>query len=98
MTNKDKQTNIDYRQDRFCFQELYQALSGDFQCACGKMHVQILLGVRWCVMSVFPFLKVYSFIKGIMHIHSIFKKLKTNVFILYLLTFQNIYNLQQNDL
>ena len=32
-----------------------------------------------------------------MFINSIFKKPKTNVFMLYLLTFQNIYNLQQND-
>ena len=64
-----------------------QALSGDFQRVCGKMHAQILLGVRWCAMSIFLFLKFYNFIKGIMHIHSIFKKPKTNVFILYLLTF-----------
>ena len=74
-----------------------QALSGDFQCVCGKMYAQILLGVRWCAMSTFLFLKLYSFIKGIMWIHSIFKKPKTNVFILHLLTFKNIYNLQQND-
>ena len=64
-----------------------QALSGDFQRVCGKMHAQILLGVRWCAMSIFLFLKFYNFIKGIMHIHSIFKKPKTNVFILHLLTF-----------
>ena len=44
---------------------LLQALSGDFQCACGKMHAQILLGVRWCVMSIFLFLKLYNFNKGI---------------------------------
>ena len=68
-------------------QHLLQALSGDFQCAYGKMHVQILLGVWWCVMSIFLFLKFYNFIKGIMRIHSIFKKPKTNVFILHLLTF-----------
>ena len=76
---------------------VHQALSGDFQHACGKMHVQILLGVQWCVMSIFFFLKFYNFIKGIMHIHSIFKKCKTNVFILHSLTSKNIYNLQQND-
>ena len=64
-----------------------QALSRDFQCTCGKMHVQILLGMRWCAMSIFLFLKFYNFIKGIMRIHSIFKKPKTNVFILHLLTF-----------
>ena len=33
----------------------------------------------------FPFLKFYNFIKGIIHIHSIFKKPKTNVFIHHLL-------------
>ena len=64
-----------------------QALSGDFQCACCKMQAQILLGVRWCAMSIFLFLKFYNFIKGIMRIDSIFKKPKTNVFILHLLTF-----------
>ena len=74
-----------------------QTLSGDFQCTCGKMHAQILLGVRWCAMYIFLFLKFYNFIEGIMRIHSIFKKHKTNVFILHLLTFKNIYNLQQND-
>ena len=69
-------------------QALYKAgLSRDFQCTCGKMHVQILLGMRWCAMSIFLFLKFYNFIKGIMRIHSIFKKPKTNVFILHLLTF-----------
>ena len=65
----------------------FQALSGDFQCACGKMHAQILLGMQWSAMSIFLFLKFYSFIKGILRIHSIFKKPKTNVFILHLLTF-----------
>ena len=33
-----------------------QALS-DFQRACGKMHAQMLLSVRWCAMSIFLFLK-----------------------------------------
>ena len=75
---------------------IYQAFSGDFQRACGKMHAQILLGMRWCAMSIFLFLKFYHFNKGIMRICSIFKKPKTNVFILHLLTL-NIYNLQQND-
>ena len=65
-------------------QEL-QALSGDFQCVCGKMHAQILLGVRWCAISIFFFLKFYNFIKGIMLIHSFLKKPKTNVFMLHLL-------------
>ena len=63
-----------------------QALSGDFQAACGKIHVQILLGVQWCAMPIFLFLKSYDFIKGIMHIHSTFKKPKTNDFIFQLLT------------
>ena len=49
------------------------------------MHAQILLGVRWCAISVFLFLKFYNFIKGIMRIHSIFKKPKINVFIPHLL-------------
>ena len=64
-----------------------QALSGDFQLACGKMHAQILLGMWWCTMSIFLFLKFCNFIKGIIHIHSIFKRSQTNIFILHLLTF-----------
>ena len=64
-----------------------ETLSGDFQYACGKMHPQILLGVWWCAMFIFLLLKFYNFIEGIMHIHSIFKKPKTNVFTLHLLTF-----------
>ena len=48
------------------------ALSGNFQCAYCKMHAQILLGMQWCVMSIFFFLKFYIFIKGIMRMHSIF--------------------------
>ena len=32
-----------------------------------------------------------------MHINNIFNKPKANVFILHLLTFKNIFNLQQND-
>ena len=70
---------------KLCIQKLIitlQALSGDFQHVCGKMHAQILLGVRWCVMSIFLFLKFYNFIKGIISIHSIFRKPNTNVFIL----------------
>ena len=53
---------------------MFQTLSGDFQRACGKTHAQILLGMRWCAMSIFLFLKLYNFIKGIMRIYSIFKK------------------------
>ena len=59
-----------------------QVLSGDFQCMCGKMHAQILFGMQWCAMSIFFFLKFYNFVKGIMRIHSILKKPKTNVFTL----------------
>ena len=51
-----------------------QALSGDFQHACRKMNAEILLGMRRCAMSIILFLKFYNFIKGIMRIHSIFKK------------------------
>ena len=39
--------------------------------------------MQGCAMSIFLFLKFYNFIKGIMHIHSILKKPKTNVFILH---------------
>ena len=68
-------------------QILIQALSGDFQHSYGKMHAQILLGVRWCVMPMFLFLKLYNFNKGIICIYSIFKKPKTSVFKCHLLTF-----------
>ena len=61
-----------------------QALSEDFQRAWGKMHAQVLLGVRRCAMSIFLFLKLYNFDKGIM---CVFKKPKTNVFKCHLLTF-----------
>ena len=37
-------------------------------------HAQILLGMRWCAMSIFLFLKFYNFIKGIMHIYIVFLK------------------------
>ena len=59
-----------------------QALSGDFQCVCGKIHAQILLGMQWRAKSVFLFLKFYNFVKGIMRIHNIFKKLSyfTDIF------------------
>ena len=67
--------------------QVMQALSGDFQHTCDKMQSQILLGMRWCAMSIIFFLKFYNFIKGIMNIHSNFKKPKTNVVILHLLTF-----------
>ena len=63
-----------------------QALSGDFQHTCGKTHAQVLLTKRWCAMSIFIFLKFYSFIKGIKRIHSIFKKPKNNVFIKIFIT------------
>ena len=64
-----------------------EALSEDFQHVRGKMHVQILLGVCWCVMFILLFLKFYNFIKGVMHTRNIFRKPKTNVFILHLWTF-----------
>ena len=76
---------------------IYQALSEDFWGARGKMHTQILLGVWWCVMCIFLFLKCYNFIKGIMHMYTVFLKNLSHVFLLYLLTFQNIYNFQQKD-
>ena len=40
-----------------------QALSGVFQCVCGKMHTKILLGVQWCAICIFLFLKFYNFYK-----------------------------------
>ena len=76
---------------------LKQALSGDFRCVYGKIHLQILLGMQWCVMCIFPFLKCYNFIKGIMRIYTVFLKNLRHVFILHLLIFQNIYNFQQKD-
>ena len=59
---------------------IIQALSGDFQQARGKMHMQILLGMRWCAMCIFLFLKLYSFIKGIMPIYIVFFKNLRQVF------------------
>ena len=56
-----------------------QALSEDFQHPCGKMHMQILLGVRQCAMSIFLFLQFYNFIKGIMHVQSIFNPLRAGL-------------------
>ena len=40
--------------------EIYQmqALSGDFQHGCGKMHLQILSGMRCCCNVYFPFPKI----------------------------------------
>ena len=43
-----------------------QALSGDSQSTCCKMHAKILLGVPWCAMCIFLFLNFSNFIKGIM--------------------------------
>ena len=37
-----------------------QALSGDFQHACGKMHMYVLLAMQLCTMCVFTFLKFYK--------------------------------------
>ena len=40
-----------------------QALSGDFQRKCGKMH---LLGIGWCAICILLFLRFYNFIlKGL---------------------------------
>ena len=60
-----------------------QALSGDFQHACGKMHAQIQLGVRWCTMCFFLCVRFYNFIKGIVILYIVFlKEAKTILFIL----------------
>ena len=52
------------------FTEYCTTISGHFrrfsQRTCGKMHAQILLGVQWCAISIFLFLKFYNFIKGTM--------------------------------
>ena len=72
----------------------HHVLSRDFQHACDKMNAQILLGVRWCAICIFLFLKFNNFITGIMRIYIVFsKKLLTNVFIFDLLICSNIYNL-----
>ena len=49
-------------------------------------HANTFMHAMVCDVFFF-FLKFYNFIKGIMRIHSIFKKPNTNVFILHLLTF-----------
>ena len=48
----------------------------------GKM-LDLLLGVQWCVMIIFLFLRCYNFIKKIVHVYIVFlKKVKTTVCIL----------------
>ena len=56
---------------------------------CDKMHAKITLGVRWCMMCIFLFLKFDNFIKGIVHICIVFFK-KLRLWFLYL-----TYNLVQ---
>ena len=51
--NKNKHENMVYK--NYNNSQINQALSGDFQCMCGKMHMQILLRMRWCEMSIFFF-------------------------------------------
>ena len=67
-----------------------EALSGDFQHVHGKIHTQIPLGMRWCTMCIFLFLRFYNFIKGIACINIVFLK-KTTIIIRNLLTCSNIY-------
>ena len=64
-----------------------QALSGDFQ------HMHLTKCTHECAMCIFLFLKIFNFIKEIVHIYIVFfKKVKTIVFVLNLLTCSNIYN------
>ena len=41
---------------------------------CDQMHVQVILGVQWCLMCMFLSLKFYNFIKGIVQIYVVFSK------------------------
>ena len=41
---------------------------------CDQMHVQVILGVQWCLMCMLLSLKFYSFIKGIVRIYVVFSK------------------------
>ena len=64
-----------------------QALSGDFQ------HMHLTKCTHECAMCIFLFLKIFNFIKEIVHIYIVFfKKVKTIVFVLNLLTCSKIYN------
>ena len=42
------------------FQEIFNT--------CDKMHAQIMLGMGWCLICIFLFLKFYNFIEGVVHI------------------------------
>ena len=57
-----------------------QALSGDFEDACSKMHKQIRLGVM-LFKVYFSFSKVYNFIAGIVHIYIVFLKIVAPLFL-----------------
>ena len=55
------------------------------------MHVEKLLGMQWCVMCIFLFIKFYNFVKVIVCIYIVFLKEIRPLF-LYLPYCSNVYN------
>ena len=68
-----------------------QVLSGDFQHAGHKMHAEKLLGMQWCAMCIFLFIKFYNFVKVIVCIYIVFLK-ETRPLFLYFTYCSNVYN------
>ena len=81
---------VNFLKKKHCQGLLEDAYSGPFRRFSKRVWQNarpVLLGVRWCAMSMFLFLKFYDFNKGIIRIYSIFKNPKTNVFKRHLLIF-----------
>ena len=55
------------------------------------MHAEKLLGMQWCAMCIFLFIKFYNFVKVIVCIYIVFLKEIRPLF-LYLTYCSNVYN------
>ena len=76
---------------------LMLVFSRDFQHACGKMLVQILLGMWCCVMCIFLFLRLYNFINWILHIYTVFLKNLRTLFLYLTYELVNFKNFNRTD-